>query len=203
VLPAGSTERPCGCRSDQHLADFLPYRAAHLARPATNWSKGMELTAHHASASVEPDAMRVACPCSTEAQRTNPPGIVSQAGNLVVLSDSYCSGIGAMRTCLGSSLLKLSCAKVGASQAKSLRQIRPRGSGLATGSFNVCPRGELSCGDTRNRGATILGDRAKHPTANSSTMKGPKGLVGQCSGRRRRSARSLRKRTRTTTNGLG
>ena len=100
-------------------------------------------------------------------------------------------------------LLKLSCAKVGASQAKSLRQIRPRGSGLTTGSFNVCPRGELSCGDTRNRGATILGDWVKHPTANSSTMKGPKGLVGQCSGRRRRSARSLRKRTRTTTNGLG
>ena len=103
MLPAGSTERPCGCRSDQHLADFLPYRAAHPARPATNWSKGMELTAHHASASVEPDAWRQACPCSTEAQRTNPPGIVSQAGNLVVLSDSFCSGMGAMRTSLGSS----------------------------------------------------------------------------------------------------
>ena len=127
----------------------------------------------------------------------------SQAGNLVVLSDSLALELGRCGHPWAVLCPSRHVPKSVRRRRKRLRQIRPRGSGLATGSFNVCPRGELSCGDTRNRGPTILGDRAKHPTANSSTMKGPKGLVGQCSERRRRSARSLPKGRQTTTNGLG
>jgi len=68
---------------------------------------------------VEPDAMRVACPCSTEARGSNPAGFVAQTSNLHVRSDGIilmkALGARAMQTNFDrrgySPSSKLSCSK--------------------------------------------------------------------------------------------
>jgi hypothetical protein len=75
-----------------------------------------------------------------------------------------------------------------AGERETIARIPPRGSGPTPqgdpGSFNARQRRELARGDTCDRVRTRLGDRCKSAAVNSSTVKGPRGLAGQCHRRR-------------------
>ncbi len=144
--------------------------------------------------------MRVACPCSTEAQRSNPSDFVCQTINLVVLSDSHRFANKGDADRVADSATR----HVSKSVSHSLRRATnpPTGFGPPLADRSTCARVGSFLVATHGTGEmTILGDRSKKPTANSSTTKGSKELAGQCSGRRRRNARS-RIRSRTTTKRL-
>ena len=134
---------------------------------------------------VEPDAMRVACPCSTEARWRNPDLAracclcIAEALVVRLIPAFYPMGSvpGPRRIALGAwatatNLLRLMAQKAAVTQRRW--KSSPRGPG-PQGAFNLAGVGSSQPGDRRDRVSDhTRGSPANPETANSSTMKGPK-----------------------------
>lgn len=193
-MTSGKDSRACLSRCQRITGDAFS-RAAHPSTSNSPFDQGSGVNRPLSAVPVELDAMRVACPVqrgldeviqysftSLHLYRS----VMSVLSNLVVRLDSplrkesgRCGQT--LFALVAYRAVRCEVGEIARRAIKSFRGVRELH--FAT-PFNSGRRGEPSTGDSRSRVLTTLGYRSKSANVKSSTMKGPRGLVGKLPRRR-------------------